>query len=102
MKKRELRTESRIPVSQRGTVNSGEPEWLPCMVLDVSDHGFLIVCTKTPSVGQLLEFRCEFFPQKTLECKIEVRHATESGVGTRIVEIDNKGAVLLQSYLQEQ
>ncbi len=102
MKKSERRAELRIAVSQRGTLNFGEPEWFPCMVLDVSDHGFLIVCTKTPSVGQLLEFRCEFFPQKTLECKIEVRHATESGVGTRIVEIDNKGAVLLQSYLQEQ
>jgi len=72
------------------------------MVLDVSDHGFLIVCTKTLSTGQVLQFRCELFPQKTLECKIEIRHATDSGLGTKIVEIDNKGTGLLQSYLQEQ
>ncbi len=102
MKKSERRAELRIPVSQRGTANSGEPEWFPCMVLDASDHGFLIVCAKTLSVGQLLHFRCELFPQKTLECKIEIRHATDSGLGTKIVEIDNKGTGLLQSYLQEQ
>jgi hypothetical protein len=102
MKKSERRAELRIAVSERGTLNSGEPEWFPCMVLDVSDHGFLIVCTKTLSVGQVLQFRCELFPQKTLDCKVEIRHATDSGLGTKIVEIDNKGTGLLQSYLQEQ
>ena len=102
MKKRELRAEARIAVSHRGTLNSGEPAWFPCMVLDVSDHGFLILCTKILSVGQVLLFRCELFPQKMLDCKIEIRHAADSGLGTKIVEIDNKGTGLLQSYLQEQ
>ena len=102
MNRRELRGEARIVVSERGLLNAGEPEWFPCMVLDVSDHGFLIVCTKVLSVGQLIQFRCELFPQKTLECKLEIRHATDSGLGTKIVEIDSKGTGLLQSYLQEQ
>ena len=72
------------------------------MVVDVSDHGFLILCNKTLSVGQVLQFKCELNQQKTLDCKIEVRHATDSGMGVKIVEIDNKGTALLQSYLQEQ
>jgi hypothetical protein len=46
--------------------------------------------------------RCELVPQKTLDCKIEIRHATDSGLGTKIVEIDNRGTALLQMYLQEQ
>jgi len=102
MIKRELRAEARIAVSQRGVLNSGESEWFPCLALDVSDHGFLILCTKTLSVGQVLQFRCELFPQKTLDCKIEIRHVGDSGIGTKISEIDNAGTGLLQSYLQEQ
>jgi PilZ domain len=101
MKKRELRVERRITVSQRATLSFGEPVWFPCMVLDVSDHGFLILCNKTLSVGQVLQLRWELIPQKTLDCKIEIRHATDSGLGTKIVEIDDKGTALLQSYLQE-
>jgi hypothetical protein len=102
MKKSELRAKARIAVSQRGTLNSGEPAWFPCLVHDVSEHGFLIVCTKTLSVRQVLQFRCELFPQKTLDCKIEIRHVGDSGIGTKIVEIDNNGIGLLHSYLQEQ
>jgi hypothetical protein len=102
MKKSELRAQARVAVSQRATLNSGQPEWFPCMVLDVSDHGFLVVCNKPLSVGQILQLKCELFPQKTLDCKIEIRHATDSGTGTKIVEIDDKATRLLQMYLQEQ
>ena len=101
-KKTELRAQARIKVSQRALLNSGEPAWFPCMVVDVSDHGFLILCNKTLSVGQILQLRCELAPQKTLDCKIEIRHATDSEMGAKIVEIDNKGTGLLQMYLQEQ
>ena len=101
IKTRELRAEARIAVSQSGALNSGEPSWFPCMVLDMSDNGFLIICNESLSVGQILQFRCELYPQKTLECKIEIRHVSDSGMGTKIVEIDNKGTRLIQSYLQE-
>ena len=72
------------------------------MVQDMSDSGFLILCNKELSVGQVLDFRCELFPEKTLTCKIEIRHISESGMGTKIVEIDKKGTGLCQLYLQEQ
>lgn len=99
--KKELRAQGRIAVNHRASLNSGEPEWFPCMVVDLSDHGFLILCNKTLSVGQVLQLKWELNPQKTLNCKIEVRHATDSGMGVKIVEIDNRGTGLLQAYLQE-
>ncbi len=100
MTKTELRAEVRIPVTRRGTLNI-EGDWFPCMVLDMSDSGFLIMSTKPLEAGQALDFRSELFPGKVLECKIEVRHVGEAGAGTKITEIDDKGHTLVQLFLQE-
>jgi hypothetical protein len=72
------------------------------MVQDMSDSGFQILCGKELSVGQVLDFRCELFPEKTLNCKIEIRHINGSGMGTKIIEIDKRGTSLVELYLQEQ
>jgi hypothetical protein len=100
MSTRELRAEVRVPISRRGKVKS-VGDWVPCMVLDISDSGFQILCTQPLSVGQVLEFKCELYPAQVLECKIAVRHASDLGIGTKIVEIDKKSASLCQLYLQE-
>lgn len=101
MRTRELRGEARVLVRQRGTLNAGE-EWFPCLIYDMSGSGFLIMCNRDLAVGQALDFRCELYPGKRLECKIEVRHVGDAGVGTRIIDIDPRGANLCQLYLQEQ
>ena len=106
LKGRELRAEARIAVKEKaslkeGSLGSGE-DWFPCMVQDMSDSGFLILCSKELSVSQVLEFRCQLFPEKTLNCKIEVRHVSSSGMGTKIIEIDRRGSGLIQLYLEEQ
>jgi hypothetical protein len=101
MQTQELRSEPRIPISQRGTLKSGEV-WYPCLVQDMSKKGFFIVSSRNHSVGQALDFRCAFFPEKHLECKVEVRHVNDDGVGTKIVQIDQKGIDLCQLFLQEQ
>ncbi|HEX9685500.1 MAG TPA: PilZ domain-containing protein [Burkholderiales bacterium] len=106
MKGRELRAEARIAVRERGslkggTLHAGE-DWFPCMVQDMSDSGFLILCSKELSVGQVLEFRCELFPGRSLNCSIEVRHVSSNGMGTKVVEIDGRGTRLIELYLQEQ
>jgi len=101
MATRDSRGEARIAVNRRASLNSGDA-WFPCMVLDISDNGFLLLCTKELAVGQVLQFKCEPFPEKRLECKIEVRHVSDAGVGTKIVEIDKKGSALHQLFLQEQ
>jgi len=106
MKGRELRAEARIPVKEKGSLSTGSVNigdaWFPCVVQDMSDSGFLILCTKELTVGQALEFRCELFPEKTLNCKIEVRHISAAGMGTKVTEIDKRGSGLVQLYLQEQ
>jgi hypothetical protein len=71
------------------------------MVMDMSDNGFMLICGKKVPVGQRLQLRCELYPQKNLECKIEVRHVSDGGMGTKIVEIDQQGSSLVQAYLQE-
>jgi len=106
MKGRELRAEARIPVKEKGLLRPGSvsigDDWFPCVVQDMSDSGFQILCSKDLSVGQVLEFRCELFPEKTLRCRIEVRHVSPTGMGTKIREIDGRGTSLVQLYLQEQ
>jgi hypothetical protein len=110
MKGRELRAEARIAVKEKGSLKKGASagapgagdDWFPCMVQDMSDSGFLIMCSQELKVGQVLEFRCVLFPEKTLNCRIEVRHISAKGVGTKVVEIGERGANLIKLYLEEQ
>ena len=101
MQGRELRAEARIAVTQRGQLNAGET-WFPCVVLDMSNRGFQMLCARSIDVGQVLDFRCELLPQKVLDCKLEVRHLHDDALGTRIVEIDERGQDLCQQFLEEQ
>ena len=100
MLKRELRAEARIAISRRATLNSGDA-WFPCMVSDISDSGFQFFCNRALSVGQLLDFKCELHPGQFIECRIEIKHASEHCTSSKIVEIDKKSAGLCQLYLQE-
>ncbi len=111
MKGRELRAEARISVKEKASLRDGglvaaataDDGWFPCVVQDMSDTGFLILCSKEVPVGQILEFRCQLFPEKTLNCKIQVRHVSSSnGMGTKVVEIDSRGSRLIELYLEEQ
>ena len=97
----ELRAEARIPVTQRGRVSAGN-DWFPCMVLDMSNSGFLMVCNQQLAVGQILDFRCEPYPQKVLDCKIEVMHSNADSAGVMITEIAEKARSLLHLYLEEK
>jgi|SRR5687767_3826458 hypothetical protein len=97
----EMRAEARIPVTQRGNLSAGD-KWFPCMVLDVSNSGFLMVCNKHLVTGQIFDFRCELYPGKTFECKIEVMHSNDDSAGTMITDIDEKAAALFQMYLEEK
>jgi hypothetical protein len=101
MKVPELRAAVRVAVSKRGNLNEGNA-WFPCIIVDISDHGFAMVCNKPLIVGQVLDFRAELFPQRYFDCKVEIRHFSEAGAGTKITEIDEKALSLWQLFLQEQ
>jgi hypothetical protein len=101
MSTQELRAEARIPVTQRGRLSAGDA-WFPCMVLDMSSSGFLMVSNKQLAVGQTLDFRCELYPGKFLDCMIEVMHSHGDSAGMLITEIDDNGTGLLHLYLEEK
>jgi len=100
MTQSELRSESRISVTRRGTLSAGG-ERFPCILEDMSDSGCLLMCTRHLAVGQILDFKCELYPDQILECKLQVMHVFDGAVGTRIIEIDEAGARLAQLFLQE-
>jgi len=72
------------------------------MVMDVSDNGFAMLSNRELAIGQTLEFRCELFPQKVLDCRLEIRHYRDGELGTKIVEIDPEGRDLVQHFLREK
>src|SRR2546423_8217230 len=96
----ERRTERRIKVSRRATLVDGANA-SPCLIEDFSSKGFFIISNYQFSVGQILELKCEVYPQKTLECKIEIRHINDTCLGTMIVDISKEGSALLEQFLQE-
>jgi PilZ domain-containing protein len=98
---RDRRAGRRIAVNQRAELNSGGDGWFPCRVMDMSDSGFFLICDKALAVEQKLDLRCELYPEKRLECKIEIRRVDETGIGTKIVEIDRKSVGFCQLFLQE-
>jgi hypothetical protein len=93
--------EARVAISENASLKSGY-NWVPCALVNMSDHGFLIKCSEAFPMGQVLEFSCELYPSKTLNCKIEIRHISAAGMGTKIVEINEYGVRLRTLYLEEQ
>ena len=97
----ELRAEVRVPVMRRGNLSAGS-DWFGCMVMDMSGSGMLVVSNKQLEVGQILEFRCELYPGRMLNCMIEIMHSNDDSAGAMITEVDEKGTKLLQAYLEEK
>jgi len=98
--RRERRRERRVKVSRRATlIDSGAG--VPCLLQDFTTKGFFIISNRSFSIGQLLELRCELYPGKPLQCQVEVKHISETCVGTQIIEISQEGSALLHQFLQE-
>ncbi len=104
MVEKDLRSASRLSVNQRGSLNAGEAEdsWFPCLIVDMSDGGILLMSNREFPIGQILTFKSELFPGKFVECKVKVVHVDDTRLGTKIIEIDKAGHNLCQAYLEEQ
>ena len=101
MNQKELRASLRIAVTRRGALEAGETHF-PCIVQDMSDDGMLFICTRDLEIGQILEFKCELYPDQPFECKLEVVHITNGGVGARIIDLDKKTRDLIHLFLEER
>ena len=100
LKTHELRAEVRVPITQRGMLG-GSNDWHHCLIEDFSTKGFLIISTMTLKVGYVLELKCELFPKRILQCKVEVRHVSADCVGTMIVDIIDAGTRSCQEFIDE-
>lgn len=98
--RRERREERRVKLSRRAALLVGAGS-VPCLLQDFSSKGFFIISNRTFFVGQVLDLKCELYPKKFLHCSVEVKHISETCVGTKIVEISKDGSALLQQFLQE-
>ena len=101
MDHKELRASLRVAVTRRGAVDAGE-EHFPCIVQDMSDDGMLFICTRDVEIGQILDFKCELYPDQPFECKLRVVHITNGGVGARFIGLDKKASELMHSFLDER
>ena len=97
----DMRAGTRLEVNQRGLLNAGAA-WFPCLIVDMSDGGILLMSNREFPIGQVLAFKSELFPDRVLECKVEVMHVDDTRLGTKIIEIDKPGSNLCQAYLEEQ
>lgn len=96
----ELRAEVRFPITHRGSL--GVPSaWYPCLIQDFSTKGFLIMCTVKVGVGDILELKSELYPERTLQCRVEVRHMNDDCLGTKIVEVSDAGLILCRQFIEE-
>jgi hypothetical protein len=87
-----------MPVSHRGELGDGLGIY-KCLVHDVSIGGMLIVCTEKFKIGEIVDLTCALTPDFTLQCKIEVRHYDEDGMGAKIVQISESAAADYKRYV---
>jgi hypothetical protein len=97
----ELRAEPRIPVSFKGTLRAGDKS-SPCVVQNMCSRGFLIKAEDSLPVGHLVHLRCELYPERCIECTVQVRHVNRQCLGAKVIQISEAERLLCQQYLEEQ
>jgi len=75
--------------------------WVPCLIQDMSLHGFGIMSTRTFSVGQVSELRCEPCPGQEFRCRIEIRHAGDSYLGALVKEMSEAGRRVCMQLMRD-
>ena len=95
-----LRCEPRDPIPRRAQVNY-QGAWTPCMIQDISNHGFGILCAKPLVVGQVIDLRCEQYPGKEFHCQAAIKHVQDSLVGLLITEISESGRDLCMQMMRD-
>ena len=101
MRTKDMRANARVQVSRKGALKSGN-FWFPCLIENMSENGLLVMSNRVFPVGQVLEFRCELFPRKLLNCKLKVKHVHDTVLGTQVIEIDQTDNGTYQMFLGEQ
>jgi len=101
------RIEDRVAMSHIGSLSS-PATWVPCLIQDISNNGFQIICDEkraagdTPAtVGETLELKWAPYPDTVLQCRIEIRHITDKCIGTKTVGISADNLLVCRRYMQD-
>lgn len=65
-------------------------------------RGFLIKYTQELPVGQALQLTCQLYPERSVECTVQVRHVNRECLGAKVIEISDDGMILCRQFLEEQ
>ena len=101
MDRPEQRAEPRVSVNFRGTLILGDVA-APCVIQNMCSRGFLIKHSKELPVGQVLRLRAEIYPERSVECTVQVRHVNRECLGARVIEMSDEGMKLCRRFLEEQ
>jgi hypothetical protein len=101
-KKPNQRSAPRYAITPRGEILDGLTlVKVQVLIQDISDNGLSLVCSREFEPGQILDLKLQLSPSATVECKVEVRHSSDVGTGTKIVSMDDKNRRMYDQYLQE-
>ena len=101
MNKPELRREERVRVSCRGKLRLGDTI-AACHIQNMCSKGFLIKSGKELPVGRSVQLSCELYPEKWVECTVQVRHVNPECLGARVIEMSDDAKTLCRRFLEEQ
>ena len=69
------------------------------LIENMSTQGFLIMSNGRACCRRGHGTECELYPERILQCSIEVTHVTDSCMGTKIVQISGYAANLCRESL---
>lgn len=88
---------------------SSPATWVPCLIQDISSNGFQIICDEKratgdapTTVGETFELKWFPYPDKVLQCRIEIRHITDQCIGAKTVEISDDNLLLCRRYIHDR
>jgi hypothetical protein len=97
----ELRTDPRVPVSFAGTLTLDGTS-VACVIQNMCTRGFLIKADVGLPIGYHVHLCCELYPERSVECTVQVRHVNRVCLGAKVIEIGDDERRLCLQFLEEQ
>ena len=85
----EQRSEARVPVSFSGTLRIGDETAVACHIQNMCSRGFLIRAASDLPVGRMVQLTCQLYPDRAVECIVQVRHVNRECLGARVTEMSD-------------
>ena len=98
--KRDQRDDFRVPLGRSGWLSFGDT-WVPCIIENMNTNGFLVMSNTTFPAGAVVVLRCELFPQRFLQCGIQVVHITDTCMGVKMVEMNAYAHNICREFFEE-